>query len=621
MKKLLSLILAVMMLLPLMSAFSLNAATSGSCGASLNWTLSGSTLTISGSGAMNNYSYFEKAPWYDSRASIKKVVIADGVTTVGNYAFYQCSALTDIDFPSSGLTYIGDEAIRECDSLVTLTLPEGLETIGLIAIAYNPKLESVYIPDSVSRIRNMAFAQCTALKEIDYPDSCTEVEGYIFSGCTAIEKVTLHEGITKIGLGAFEVCESLTSINLPTTLLSIRSSAFAYCKSLTSITVPESVYSMETDIFSNCPKLTVGCYEGSYAQTYCEKYSVAYELVAAHEHSYTRKMTTLPGCVTEGEITYTCECGDSYTEPYPAIGSHAWTDWTVTKEATETEDGEQQRTCRRNCGAVETEIIPAFGTPEPELCVSADGPNITISGMSDVKDVFIALGDYDTYGDVKANAVVRLTPAKLNSAAEYTYTLREGGYYTVLVRYNDGTQTFLYQQITVTEPVYAADGLQLTVSNLENVKVIRTAYGTYTTVSAIKRAEGARAFTAKHDILGADSYMVQYRKNGTVTVAVQYNDGYTDIYTYEVVQKVPTMVQEGNTVTFGDLDGLYNIRYAKGEWSTSSEIKKAPGSQALKASAIDENGYIKVTLPTAGTYTFCVQYSDESYNYYTVVVE
>ncbi|MBQ4601431.1 MAG: leucine-rich repeat domain-containing protein [Clostridia bacterium] len=619
MKKLLSLILAVMMLLPLMSAFSLNAATSGSCGASLNWTLSGSTLTITGSGAMNNYSYFEKAPWYDSRASIKKVVIADGVTTVGNYAFYQCSALTDIDFPSSGLTYIGDEAIRECDSLVTLTLPEGLETIGLIAIAYNPKLESVYIPDSVSRIRNMAFAQCTALKEIDYPDSCTEVEGYIFSGCTAIEKVTLHEGITKIGLGAFEVCESLTSINLPTTLLSIRSSAFAYCKSLTSITVPESVYSMETDIFSNCSNLTVGCYEGSYAQTYCEKYSVAYELVTPHEHSYTRKMTTLPGCVTEGEITYTCECGDSYTEPYPAIGSHVWTDWTVTKEATETEDGEQQRTCRRNCGAVETEIIPALGV-EAQLSVSSVGPNLTVSGMADVKDVFIALGDYNTYGDVKANSVVRLTPAKLAGAAEYTYTLKEGGCYTVLVRYNDGTQKFLYEQINVTQPVYTANGLQLTVSNLAGVKVIRTAYGEHKTVSAIKKAEGARAFTAKNDIRGADSYMVQYRNNGKVTVAVQYTDGYTDIYTYEVVQKTPDFKQDGNTVTIGNIDDLYIVRYAKGEYKTSSEIKKAVGSQAIKASAAVD-GVITITGLKSGTYTFCVQYSDESYNYYTVVVE
>ncbi|MBQ4601929.1 MAG: InlB B-repeat-containing protein, partial [Clostridia bacterium] len=123
--------------------------------------------------------------------------------------------------------------------------------------------------------------------------------------------------------------------------------------------------------------------------------------------------------------------------------------------------------------------------PEPaELTVSADGPNLTISCMADVKDVFIALGDYNTYRDVKNNMVVQLTTNKLAGASEYTYTLKAGGYYTVLVRYNDGTQTFLYQQVNVTEPTFSADGLQLTVGNLEGVKVIRTAYGEHKSVSA-----------------------------------------------------------------------------------------------------------------------------------------
>ena len=261
-----------------------------------------------------------------------------------------------------------------------------------------------------------------------------------------------------------------------------------------------------------------------------------------------------------------------------------------------------------------TEEVPA------ELSVSADGPNVTISGMTDVKDVFIALGEYTTYRDVKNNMVVQLTTNKLDGAESYTYTLKAGGCYTVLVRYNDGTQKFLYQQINVTEPTFSADGLQLTVGNLDNVKVIRTAYGEYKTVSQIKKAEGARAFTAKNDIKGADSYKIQYRYNGVVTVAVQYNDGYTKIYTYEVEQKVPVFTQSNNVVTIGNIDDLYIVRYAPGEWKTSSEIKKAPGSVAIKASAAVD-GVITVKNLKAGTYTFCVQYNDESYNYYTVVVE
>ncbi|MBQ4562590.1 MAG: InlB B-repeat-containing protein [Clostridia bacterium] len=345
------------------------------------------------------------------------------------------------------------------------------------------------------------------------------------------------------------------------------------------------------------------------------------ESIAKRDHAFNDgTTTTTPTCTEAGVKTYTCmACGETKTEAIAALG-HVWKDWETVKEATETEAGLKQRSCRRGCGAVEEEVIPALGGETSGLAVSSDGPNLTISGMADVKDVFIALGSYATYADVKANAAVRLTPTKLNGASEYTYTLKEGGYYTVLVRYNDGTQTFLYQQINVTEPGYAADGLQLTVSNLDNVKVIRTAYGSYTTVSQIKKAEGARAFTAKNDIKGADNYMIQYRKSGTVTVAVQYNDGYTDIYTYEVEQKVPTFVQSNNVVTISDIDDLYVIRYAPGEWTTSSQIKAATGSKALKADAAVD-GVITVKDLKAGTYTFCVQYNDESYNYYVITVE
>ena len=346
------------------------------------------------------------------------------------------------------------------------------------------------------------------------------------------------------------------------------------------------------------------------------------EAIAKVDHSFdTGTTTTLPNCTDDGIKTYTCTvCGETKTETVAALG-HVWKAWEVVREATETEDGLQRRVCRRGCGAVEEEVIPAFGTPEiPELSVSAEGPNITISGMVDVKEVFIALGEYSIYRDVKNNMVVQLTQNKLNGASEYTYTLKEGGYYTVLVRYNDGTQKFLYQQVDVTEPTFAADGLQLTVGNLADVKVIRTAYGTYKTVSEIKKAAGARSFTAKNDIKGAESYMIQYRQSGTVTVAVQYNDGYTKIYTYEVQQKVPTFVQDGNKVTIGNIEDLYIVRYAKGEYATSAEIKRAPGAQAIKpADAID--GVIMIKGLKAGTYTFCVQYNDESYNYYVITVE
>jgi len=706
MKKILSFTLIVLMLIPMMTWLNLSAA-SGSCGAGLTWSLSGGTLTISGNGAMNNYSYFEKAPWYDSRTSIKSVVIKDGVTTLGNYAFYECVALTSITFPKSGLVSIGDEAIRDCTALKSLTLPEGLETIGLIAIAYNPNLERVYIPDSVTRIRNMAFAQCTALKEIDYPASVTEVEGYIFSGCTAVERISLPDGITKIGLGAFEVCEKLTTINIPDTVTYIRSSAFAYCKSLKTITLPQSITKMETDVFNNTTSVTVECYADSYAENYCKTNGIAYKTLTAHEHSYSGAITTLVTCTEDGVITYTCSCGDSYTDTIPALG-HAWLEWVVTTEPTTTTVGVERRECRRGCGSFESREIPMLEVSEPEITVSdydisismaenisyiryalgeystaseiknaagcvtlnaskiseyteegickltmvnggiyslwikmtdgteyiykADlsvmdqsvetyGVTLTVKNLYGVKDYFIAKGERTTYADVKANSVVQITKNKIGTKHDYTYILSDPGIYTVCVRYDDTARAhkFITVELTVTEPEFTENGLQLNVANLDDIKVIRTAYGEYNTPGEVKRAEGARAFTGKTVLKGLDNYSVQYREEGIVTVAVVYNNGYEVMYKYNVKKKTPEMKQEGSTVTFTNLDDLKVIRYAEGEYATSNQIKNAVGSKTVTASKV-VNDSVSINL-NSGTYTFCVQYNDESYNYYTVVIE
>ena len=191
--------------------------------------------------------------------------------------------------------------------------------------------------------------------------------------------------------------------------------------------------------------------------------------------------------------------------------------------------------------------------------------------------------------------------------------------YTVLIRYNDGTSDLLYTELKVDTPVFTANGLQMTVSNIPDIKIIRTAPGKHSSVAELKAASGVRNFSNKNDIKNSEEYTIQYREEGWVTIIVEYNNGYKHIHHHYVEPKVPTMEQNGNTVTFSELDGLVMVRYAKGEYTTSAQIKKAPGSKVIKPDAIAD-GKISVTLEK-GTYTFCVQYDDESYNYYTVVVE
>ncbi len=251
--------------------------------------------------------------------------------------------------------------------------------------------------------------------------------------------------------------------------------------------------------------------------------------------------------------------------------------------------------------------------------VSTYGVTVTLHDLYDVKDFYIAKGEYTTYREIKDNGYIfSATAAKIANKHDYTHVVYEPGVHTILIRYNDGTQTVLHEELSVDEPTFTTDGLQVTIGNISDVKVIRTAYGEYYTSGDTKRAEGSRNFSNKSVIKNAEEYTIQYRNEGIITIIVEYNNGYVKAFHYDVQQKEPIVEQNGNTVSFGELDGLNVLRYAKGEYTTVAQIKAAKGSKALKASSI-VNGYITVTLDP-GTYTFCVQYDDESYNYYNIVV-
>ena len=269
-----------------------------------------------------------------------------------------------------------------------------------------------------------------------------------------------------------------------------------------------------------------------------------------------------------------------------------------------------------------TELLRTVDMSNMKQRVTVDGVRITTHNLYGVKDYFIAEGDFDSYNEIKDNGyIVRLTESKLGSKHDYTYTVSNPGRHTVLVRYKDTSRPdeVFKVDLVVDEPTFSVNGLQVTIGNIPGVKVIRTAYGEYNTPGEVKKAAGARNFSNKSVIKDASEYKIQYREEGRITIVVEYDNGYVKVFHHDLVKKKPTVEQDGNTVTFGDLDGLVMIRYAKGEYKTSSEIKKATGSKAIKPEAIAD-GKISVTLDPE-TYTFCVQYDDESYNYYTIMVE
>ena len=289
---LLALLAAACCLLTFSAAAESAVVESGACGENLTWTLDAAgTLTVSGTGAMKDFSYYRNTPWYQSRSSIKAVVIENGVTAIGDSAFSSCSSLSSITIPAS-VTAIGDSAFDGCRSLTSITIPESVTTIGYRAfsgcsslkdvsitdlaawcsIAFgneeaNPlykaknlylngqKLVSVTVPEGVTEVKAYTFYGFKDLIQVTLPEGVTTIGEYAFSDCSSLSSITLPESVTAIGRSAFADCSSLSSITIPEGVTTIGGSAFSYCSSLTSITIPEGVTSIGGSAFYGCSSL------------------------------------------------------------------------------------------------------------------------------------------------------------------------------------------------------------------------------------------------------------------------------------------------------------------------------------------------------------------------------
>ena len=251
----------------------------------LTWKLyADGTLTISGTGAMKDYDYdSNRSPVYRN-SDVKKVVIEDGVTSIGSYAFQNCRSLTNITIPNS-VTSIENSAFEWCSSL-----------------------SSVTIPDSVTSIGEVAFYNCSDLTSITIPDSVTSIGKWAFFGC-GLTSITIPDSVTSIEESVFESCSSLTSITIPDSVTSIGSSAFFNCQSLTNITIPDSVTSIGNDAFRNCTNLTtisLSCKSTLKKSDFGEQA----DLVSA-SHTLKKTEAKAATCTEKGNKEYwTCEhCG------------------------------------------------------------------------------------------------------------------------------------------------------------------------------------------------------------------------------------------------------------------------------------------------------------------------
>ena len=225
--------------------------TSGTCGKNLKWKLENETLMISGTGKMDSFEQYD-TPWYNS--NIKKIVIEKGVTSIGDWAFDECSNLTSITIPS-GVTSIGNHAFYRCSNLTSITIPSGVTSIGEDAFYECSNLMSITIPEGVANIGDWAFYRCSSLISITIPSGATSIGIGAFGHCSSLTSITIPSGMTSIGASAFVGCSSLTSITIPSGVTSIGNHAFDGCSSLTSITIFKGVTSIEHSTFEGCGSL------------------------------------------------------------------------------------------------------------------------------------------------------------------------------------------------------------------------------------------------------------------------------------------------------------------------------------------------------------------------------
>lgn len=230
-----------------------NATAWGNCGPNLQWQLSSSgALTVTGSGDM--YDLYDNNNHWDAYCHlIKTVSLPEGLTSIGYGAFMNCYNLTQITI-ADGVRQIGNAAFSGCSALARVTLPKNLESLGSMAFEYCYQLEQIQLPDTLKRIPRNAFLGCTSLSTVTLPGNLVSIGNNAFSFCP-IRSIALPETLEVLGYGAFANSD-LTQITLPQGLTELQDYTLLNC-SLEELTIPGSVTHLGSGFASGNPLHTL----------------------------------------------------------------------------------------------------------------------------------------------------------------------------------------------------------------------------------------------------------------------------------------------------------------------------------------------------------------------------
>ena len=231
-KKGISALLAVLLLCALLP-ITAHADETGVSG-DVSWSFSGSTLAITGKGAMANYTDEELPPWSSYADSITRIRVESGVTRIGDIAFYNCTNVTGVTLPDT-LERIGDYAFKNCTSLGYVNFPTSLRGIGNAAFESCEKLTGIRLPEGLTSIGNYAFYRCYGLTSITIPASVSSMGMVVFAYCSGLTGAEIRCPITKIPDWTFYKCTALTAVSLPDTVTETGEYSFHECGRLEEI--------------------------------------------------------------------------------------------------------------------------------------------------------------------------------------------------------------------------------------------------------------------------------------------------------------------------------------------------------------------------------------------------
>ncbi|MCL2131723.1 MAG: leucine-rich repeat protein [Lentimicrobiaceae bacterium] len=237
---------------------------------SLTWSLSGGTLTVSGNDTMPDFSDYvyspsNAPPWTIYYTQIDAVVIDNGVTSVGSFAFARAGELISVTIPNSVVS-IGDNAFWNCGNVTTVSFGNSLASIGDNAFQNCEKITSVTFPNSVASIGNSAFQECSGLTSVSFGNNLAAIGNLAFYNCYKLNALSFPSSLKSVGNYAFSMCSGIPSVAFPNSVTSIGGSAFLDCAGLTSVNIGSGVASIGGSAFSMCGDLTAINVDGGNAK-------------------------------------------------------------------------------------------------------------------------------------------------------------------------------------------------------------------------------------------------------------------------------------------------------------------------------------------------------------------